>query len=410
MNFIKKKIKTLTNNNTPDYTLFFLSSALIIISILFSYSLSVYTVVYWDYSNYHFFIRELFTGVLAILIMWSLAQIKPDKLVPLMGWSLFVVFFILMVSIYFLPHSLVTESGGAKRWIRLPFVSISPIEFFKIGFIYFLATSFSRKLVGITKLPFLEEIKIILPYFIVFIVVALVMGVMLKDLGQTVLLALILFIMMMFANRSGKLFASIIGVAVFGLVALILPFQHRVDRILSWWSMIQDGILALMPADMALRYRVDDFSEPYQVSNSLNAIYNGGFFGTGLGEGSLKLGFLSDVHTDFVLAGITEEIGLFGLVFVLGILFAVVYRIFKISRDIKKTEYHLFALGIGLMVSISFLINSYGISAMIPIKGIAVPFLSYGGSSMLSIALAMGLVLSISRDVPKKEKKCKKKQ
>jgi len=410
MNFIKKKIKTLTNNNTPDYTLFFLSSALIIISILFSYSLSVYTVVYWDYSNYHFFIRELFTGVLAILIMWSLAQIKPDKLVPLMGWSLFIIFFILMVSIYFLPHSLVTESGGAKRWIRLPFVSISPIEFFKIGFIYFLATSFSRKLVGITKLPFLEEIKIILPYFIVFIVVALVMGVMLKDLGQTVLLALILFIMMMFANRSGKLFASIIGVAVFGLVALILPFQHRVDRILSWWSMIQDGILALMPADMALRYRVDDFSEPYQVSNSLNAIYNGGFFGTGLGEGSLKLGFLSDVHTDFVLAGITEEIGLFGLIFVLAILFAVVYRIFKISRDIKKTEYHLFALGIGLMVSISFLINSYGISAMIPIKGIAVPFLSYGGSSMLSIALAMGLVLSISRDVPKKEKKCKKKQ
>ena len=408
MNFIKKKIKTLTNKNTPDYTLFFLSSALIIISILFSYSLSIYTVVYWDYNQYHFFIRELFTGVLAILIMWTFAQIKPDKIVPIIGWILFGVFFLLMVSIYFLPSSWVTESGGAKRWIRLPFVSISPIEFFKIGFIYFLANSFNRKLVGVTKTSFIEEVKIIIPYMIVFVIVAAIMAILLKDLGQTVLLALILFIMMMFANRSGKLFASIIGIAIVGLVALILPFKHRVDRILSWWSMIQDGILSLMPSDMAARFRVEDFSEPYQVSNSLNAINNGGFFGTGLGEGSLKLGFLSDVHTDFVLAGITEEIGLIGLIFVVGILFAVIYRIFLISQNIKKTEYHLFTLGIGLMISISFLINSYGISAMIPIKGIAVPFLSYGGSSMLSIAIAVGLVLSISRDLPKRKKHGKK--
>mgnify|MGYP006433511261 CR=1 FL=1 len=82
MNFIQKKIKKLTNNHTPDYTLFFLSSALIIISIIFSYSLSIYTVVYWDYAQYHFFIRQLGTGIVAILIMWTLSQIKPDILIP----------------------------------------------------------------------------------------------------------------------------------------------------------------------------------------------------------------------------------------------------------------------------------------------------------------------------------------
>jgi len=120
MNFIQKKIKSLTDDNKPDYVLFYLSSILIIISILFSYSLSIYTVVYWDYEPFHFFYRQLFTGLLAILIMWSLAQIKPDILIPKIGWFLFIFFLFLIIIMQFLPSFMVTESGGAKRWIRLP--------------------------------------------------------------------------------------------------------------------------------------------------------------------------------------------------------------------------------------------------------------------------------------------------
>jgi cell division protein FtsW len=88
----------------------------------------------------------------------------------------------------------------------------------------------------------------------------------------------------------------------------------------------------------------------------------------------LKVGFLSEVHTDFVLAGITEEIGLFGLMALTSIMFMIIWRIFKISRRVENPIYHLFTLGIALMIIIAFLINSYGISGMIPIKGIAVPF------------------------------------
>lgn len=83
-------------------------------------------------------------------------------------------------------------------------------------------------------------------------------------------------------------------------------------------------------------------------------------------------------------------------------MFIIIWRIFKISRRVDNPIYHLFTLGIGLMIIIAFLINSYGISGMIPIKGIAVPFLSYGGSSMLSLAISIGLVLSISK-LSKKE-------
>jgi cell division protein FtsW len=406
MNSIKNMFKSLTDNNQPDYTLFFLSSILIIVSILFSYSLSIYTVVYWDYTQFHFFLRQLFTGSLAILIMWSLSQIKPDILIPKLGWFLFLFFLFLMILMQILPASMVTESGGAKRWIRLPGVSISPVEFFKIGFIYYLAWSFHRKLLDLDKLSFLEELKVLAPYALVFGFSVFLIAVLQKDLGQVVLLAAILFIMLIFANRSWKIFASLIGIAVVGLASLILLFPHRIIRVKSWWSMVQDGVLSFMPQGIATSLRIEEFPEPYQVGNSLNAINNGGYFGEGLGNGSLKLGFLSEVHTDFVLAGITEEIGFIGFFIILLILFTIIFRIFRTSRRIKNSKYHLFTLGIGLMISIAFLINSYGISGMIPIKGIAVPFLSYGGSSMLGISIAIGMVLSISRDIiqePKKE-------
>ena len=400
MNSIKNKIKALTDTNEPDYILFFLSSTLIIISILFSYSLSIYTVVYWDYDQFHFFYRQLFTGVLAIFIMWTLAQIKPDILIPKAGWFLFGFFLFLIVAMQFLPASFVTESGGAKRWIRLPGISLSPVEFFKIGFIYYLAWSFHRKLSNIAKLSFKEELKLLAPYAVVFGFIVFMIAVLQKDLGQVVLLATILFIMLIFANRSWKLFASLIATAIIGIFSLILLFPHRIIRIQSWWSMVQDGVLSFMPEFIATSLRIKDFPEPYQVGHSLNAINNGGFAGAGLGNGSLKLGFLSEVHTDFVLAGITEEIGFIGFFIIVSILFTIILRIFRTSRRIVDTKYHLFSLGIGVMISVAFLINSYGISGLIPIKGIAVPFLSYGGSSLLGISIAIGLILSISREIP----------
>ncbi len=410
MNSIKNMIKSLSDEKQPDYVLFFLSSTLIIISILFSYSLSIYTVVYWDYEQFHFFLRQLFTGVLSILIMWSLSQIKPDVLIPKVGWFLFLFFLFLMIIMQFLPASLVTESGGAKRWIRLPGVSISPVEFFKIGFIYYLAWSFHRKLLDLDKLSFKEELKVLAPYALVFGFSVFLIAVLQKDLGQVVLLAAILFIMLIFANRSWKIFASLIGIAFLGLASLILLFPHRITRIKSWWSMVQDGVLSFMPESIATSLRIEEFPEPYQVGHSLNAIHNGGYFGEGLGNGSLKLGFLSEVHTDFVLAGITEEVGFVGFFLIVVTLFMIIFRVFRTSRRVANAKYHLFTLGIGLMISIAFLINSYGISGMIPIKGIAVPFLSYGGSSMLGISIAIGMVLSISRNIPKVKKQKVKKE
>jgi len=113
------------------------------------------------------------------------------------------------------------------------------------------------------------------------------------------------------------------------------------------------------------------------------------------------MGFLSEVHTDFVLAGITEEIGWIGFFCIVFILFLVIIRILKISKNVQNKDYYLFTTGVVLMITISFLINSFGVAGIIPIKGIAVPFLSYGGSSLLTTSFAIGLVLSISRTAKK---------
>ena len=409
MNFSQNKIKSKTtlfnDDKKPDYVLFVLASLVIIISIIFSYSLSVYTVINYDYNQFHFFMRQLFVGSFSIFIMWFLAQMEPAKIVGKVGMTLFLLFFFIMAIMPFLPASMVTASGGANRWIRLPGFSLSPVEFFKIGFIYFLSWSFHRRVMDQPKkMKWKDEMILVFPYLGAFLLIVFIVAFMQKDFGQVVLMGGVLFILLMFANRSMKFFLSLGAVAILGFVALIIAAPHRILRIQSWWSMVQDTILTFMPEFVSDKLRIENFPEPYQVSHSLNAIHNGGIMGTGLSEGSLKMGFLSEVHTDFVLAGITEEIGLIGLICIVGLLFVIIWRIFRISRRIINPIYHLFTLGIGLMIIIAFLINSYGISGIIPIKGIAVPFLSYGGSSLLSVAISVGLVLSISREINEKEK------
>ena len=384
----------------PDYTLFILASTLIIIGIVFSYSLSVYTVLLLEYNDFHFFIRQLGYGLIGILIMYFFLNKDPANFVQKIGKNSFLIFFVLIVLMPFMPDFLVTESGGAKRWIKFPGLSLSPVEFFKIGFIYFLASSFSRNVIGkSTATKLIEEYILFLPYFLTFLVVIFFVAYFQKDLGQTVLMAMILIVFIVFANRSKKLIMSLFLIGVVGFVALIAVAGHRIKRIAEWWAMHQESVLGLFPDFVRKQLTVEGYDEPYQVGHSLNAIANGGISGEGIGNGFLKMGFLSEVHTDFVLAGIAEETGLFGIVAILLIVIAICWRIFRISNRVNNNLYHFFAIGVAVMIMGAFFINSFGISGIIPIKGIAVPFLSYGGSSIIASSIAIGLVLSISRTV-----------
>ncbi|MFV0482118.1 MAG: FtsW/RodA/SpoVE family cell cycle protein [Campylobacteraceae bacterium] len=382
---------------STDKTLFILCSICIFIGIVFSFSLSTFTVLYYENpSPYHFFIRQFAVGMIGIFIMWSLSRLDPDKFLIPLGFVIFFSCLFAMGFMHYLPDSLVTSAGGAKRWIRLPGISLAPVEFFKIGFVFFLAWSFARKLNPINK-SLKEEFLLVLPYLGVFLIVIYLIAVMQNDIGQVIVLALTLAIMAFFAGTSFRFFWVTISFAIVIFVIAILSSENRIMRIKVWWSSVQNFVLSFFPESVANVLRVDSAPEPYQLSHSLNAIKHGGLFGEGIGNGLIKLGYLSDVHTDFVLAGITEEIGAFGTICIALLFLYIIFRIFRIASRCENRVYTLFSLGIALLIMFSFIMNAYGITSITPIKGIAVPFLSYGGSSLLASCVGIGMVLMISK-------------
>lgn len=380
-----------------DRKLFSLVSILITLSIILSYTLSAYTTILFDVNEFHFAIRQSIFGILSILIMWILAQLDPDKWLSPIGFTLFIGSAILMIAMPFLPEFLVSAVGGAKRWIKLFGISLAPVEFFKIGFIYFLAWSFSRKLGHHDGMGLVNEFKRFTPYAVVFIGAMFIIAFVQNDLGQVVVLGLTLLFMLMFAGSSFRFFFSLLLGALVFFLFFIFTAEHRLIRIKSWWASAQDTILGLLPEAMAEQLRVPTEVVPYQIGHSLNAIHNGGLFGTGLANGTFKLGFLSEVHTDFVLAGLAEEFGFIGVFFVVFIFMWIIQRIFKIANRSRSSRIYLFSLGIGLMLSFAFMVNAYGISGITPIKGISVPFLSYGGSAIIAASIGVGMVLMASK-------------
>jgi len=376
--------------------------ALLTLSLVMDYSLSVYAVEHFGYNEFHFFIRQTAAVFAGLTVMIILSKLDPDKWFAPTGILLFIVFFILMIVMQFLPASLVNAVGGAKRWIHLGPLSIAPVEFFKVGFVFFLAWSFKRKLGDKEKMGFLEELRLFAPYLIIFAIAVALIAIFQKDLGQVVVLGATLLTLFLFVGSSYKFFLMLLSSAFAGVIALIFFAPHRMARIKSWWVSVQDTVLSLFPFESVQHLRVEaTVKEPWQISNSLNAIHNGGLWGQGLGNGQFKLGYLSEVHTDFILAGITEELGFAGVALVVFAVLFVIFRIFKIASKVQDPMYYLFSVGIGLLIAYSFILNAYGISGITPIKGIAVPFLSYGGSHILAMCIAIGMILMISKKVPR---------
>ena len=382
---------------SADRKLFTLVSILIGISIILTYSLSVYTTLLFGVNEFHFAIRQAAFGLLSISIMWGLSLMDPDIWLSRVGFTLFFGSLVLMIAMPFLPETIVSAVGGAKRWIKLFGFSLAPVEFFKVGFVYFLAWSFSRKLGHHDGMGLSKEFQRFIPYAIVFIGAMFIIAFLQKDLGQVVVLGLTLLFMLIFAGSSFRFFLSILTAIFSSVIIFILIEDHRILRIKSWWALAQNSVLEIFPASIAEKLRVPTEIEPYQIGHSLNAIHNGGLLGTGLGNGTFKLGFLSEVHTDFVLAGLAEEFGFFGVLFVVFIFMWMLQRIFKVANRSREMTIYLFSIGIGLILAFSFMVNAYGISGITPIKGISVPFLSYGGSAMLGAAFGVGMVLMASK-------------
>jgi cell division protein FtsW len=374
-----------------DKPLFGATIILLLIGLLMSYSLSTYTVVQHGFTDTHFFVRQLIAIVIGVTLIVILSKLNPDIWFKPIGLMLFLFFLGILFIMPLLPENLVHSVGGAKRWINFGSISITPVEFYKVGFIAFISWSLVRTRLPKGNMPIKEEIKVFIPYVVILIISSLLIAVFQKDLGQTVVISATLLVLFVLVGSSFRFFFMLFSIGLVGLALLIITQPHRLKRIKEWFLSFDNSANRL---------------QTYQITNSLDAINHGGFWGQGLGNGQYKLGFLSEVHTDFVLAGMMEELGFLSILVVVLTMLFIIFRIFKIAARVDNPTYYLFCVGSALLFTFSFLINSFGISGITPIKGIAVPFISYGGSQIIASSIIIGLILMISKKVkPKKRSK-----
>ena len=220
-----------------------------------------------------------------------------------------------------------------------------------------------------------------------------------KDLGQSVVLLFTMLALLFLSGRSKKFFISIATFATAVVTLLIAVAPHRILRLKGWWVGIQDSILSLLPQSIATALKVTDSTESLPIVNARSAFENGGLFGQGLGSGQYKLGFISEVQTDFIMAGLGEEIGFIGILIILLLFAYIIYIILKIGSQLKSIHERYFSYGVAIVLFLSLAINLYGVTGIIPEKGIAVPILSYGGSQLVATAVAIGMVLMLARRI-----------
>ncbi|CAA6815666.1 MAG: Cell division protein FtsW [uncultured Sulfurovum sp.] len=372
-----------------DKPLFGATMMLLVLGLIMSYSLSSYAVMKYNYNDMHFFIRQLVAIIIGFSLMVGLSKLDPDKWFTRITMLIFFLFLAMLLLMPLLPETLVRSIGGAKRWINLGPVSITPVEFYKVGFVMFVSWSLVRTRLPRGKMGLKSEIKIFIPYLTVLFISTLLIAVFQKDLGQTLVLTVTLIILFFMVGISWRFLFILLGLGVTSLIILIISQPHRIKRIEEWLLSFNNEVNKL---------------ETYQISNSIDAIRNGGYFGQGLGNGQYKLGHLSEVNTDFILAGIAEELGFVSIILITFTMFFIIFRIFKIAAKVSNPMYYLYCVGAALLITFSFLINSFGISGITPIKGIAVPFLSYGGSQVIASSLSIGIVLMISKKVERRQK------
>ena len=383
-----------------DKPLYISTIAILLFSLVAVYSLSIFPTIYFGASEFHFLKKQAIFVLISIIILTFVGSMNPYKVFKPLGFTIFILSAIAVFTMLFLPDTLVREVLGAKRWIKLGGISIAPTEFFKYGFLFFISWSLARKQEELkSSNSLLKEIGVLIPYFALLMVVVVFIAIGQKDLGETVVITVTLLAVILLAGGSKKLFFTLISASIGLVVLLIYIAPHRLNRLKGWWVGVQDSILAILPDSFAQTLRVTDTTVSLPIVNAIHSISSGGIVGRGLGEGQYKLGFLSEVHTDYIFAGITEEIGLIGVVILFFTYGYIIYRMFYIASFLVKPMERYFVIGVAIVIFVSGIINLFGVTGLIPIKGIAVPLLSYGGSQIIATSLAIAMVLMLSRKV-----------
>jgi cell division protein FtsW len=323
-------------------------------------------------SQYHFFYRQFLFACFGLALMAVLGLSDYRRLEP---YTLQILILSgLLLTLVFVPH-LGKEVRGARRWIDLGPVNFQPSELVKVTLVFFLASFLARKKVQkVIRESFRGYLRV---WWIAAPVIGLV--VVQKDLGTPVILVLAVLLLLFLAGARVKHMALTVLAVVpaVGLLCLDDHRRHRFSSFLDPWA--------------------DPYGDGYQLIQSLISLGKGGSFGAGLGNGTQKLFYLPDAHTDFIFSVMGEELGMAGCYgFLLLVILFVVIGV-RIALRAPDAFGVFLACGLTFLLGMQMVINIAIALGMLPTKGMALPFLSYGGSSLVATLISVGLLISISR-------------
>lgn len=346
-----------------DPWLFFAALALGCLGLVMVYSSSAWlgsrTANSWEF----FLHRQAMFFALGVAVMFAVSRVDY-RILRRFSTHLMALAVALLVLVLFISEDI----NGARRWIDLGPVHMQPSEVAKIALVSFLAATLARRGEQIRKF----KTGFLPPMIAACGTMALVL--LEKDLGTTVLLGCLSLILLYVAGTRASWVLAAIMVAAPLAWSQIINVGYRRDRVESFLS-----------------------GDDYQVEQGLIAIGSGGPFGLGLGNGRQKLGFLPENHTDFILATIGEELGVLGIFAIIGLFGLLVWRGLVIARQAEDRFGTYLALGLSALFGLQALINMAVVLSVMPAKGITLPFVSYGGSSLLVSMASIGVLLSISR-------------
>lgn len=351
---------------TPDIWLFLIVIFLVGIGVIMVFSASYYDTLSSD--PFYYLKRQGLFGLVGLFIMLVAMNFPYDKFRMLNKAALMATIALLVVVFFF------EDTKGSHRWIPLGPINLQPSEVAKFSVALFIADLLSRYKAD----P--NDIRGDLGHVV--IVVGLILGMILMepDLGTTVLIAAMVMIMLLVAGLKWRYFLGTALVGAAGIVFVILNSSYQMRRIIGW---------------------LDPWADPigmgYQPIQSLYALGSGGFWGMGIGNSRQKLGFLPEQNTDFIFAIIGEELGFIGAAFVVLMFLLLAWRGYRIASRCPDMFGTLLATGITSSLVIQAFLNMGVVTNTLPVTGIALPFLSYGGSSLLMSMGAVGILLNISR-------------
>jgi len=288
----------------------------------------------------------------------------------------FLLFCIGLLTLVLIP-GVGNHAGGAARWIKLGPVSIQPAEVAKLGLVIYMAHSLSKKK---------ERVKNFANGFIPYMVVlAFLLALLLlqPDLGSAMTLGGVAMIMLLVAGTRLSYLVSVAIIAAPLLYYAVMTVDYRRRRIMAFLNPWED------PTNTG-----------FQIIQSWIAFGTGGLAGNGLGQGKQKLFFLPEAHTDFIFAVVGEELGYAGVFVVTALFLMLILRGIRTALTAPDDFGRFLAFGLTLLLGLEAFVNIAVVMGMLPTKGLALPFLSYGGTSLLTTLLAVGILLNISSHAP----------